>query len=228
MTDSHAAIFCDFDGTVSKRDIGYQLYHHFSGGRNDALLPDWKAGRLTTRDCLEMEAAMVRASSEEILSFLDQFELDDTFIEFERVCRANSIPLMIVSEGLDFYIKRLLLAHGLDDLPVYCNIGHLENGGLRVEFPYRVRTCDGCGNCKAARIAEYRRTANDSGQVIFIGDGYSDACGANEADMVFAKKDLVRYCRDEGISYHRFSNFNDVTSRLLQIGLFASNTKPKI
>ena len=218
MSNPHLAIFCDFDGTVSRRDVGYHLYHHFSGGRNDALLPDWKAGRLSTRDCMRLESEMVRATPEEIFRFLNQFELDPTFPEFARVCRAANVPIIIVSEGLDIYIKRLLANDGPEHFDVKCNIGHLERGRLRIEFPYQYRICPGCGNCKAARIEEFRAQTGEDCRIVFVGDGYSDACGARAADLVFAKKDLIQYCQTEGILYNEFSNFEDVTDRLVQQG----------
>lgn len=219
MTDSRMVVFCDFDGTVASRDVGYNLYHHFSGGRNDGLLPDWKAGRLSTRDCMRLETEMVRATPPEIYHFIDRFELDPTFPDFAELLGRAGVPLVIVSEGLDLYISRMLERSGLKQLSVKSNIGRLENGGLRIEFPYDFRVCPGCGNCKAARIEEYRRTAGEDCRVVFVGDGYSDACGAKAADVVFAKKDLVRYCLAEGISYNVFTNFKDVSDRLIQEGL---------
>jgi 2-hydroxy-3-keto-5-methylthiopentenyl-1-phosphate phosphatase len=218
MSRPRLAIFCDFDGTVARRDVGYHLYHHFSGGRNDALLPDWKAGRLSTRECMRLESEMVRGTPEDIFRFLDQFDLEPTFPEFARVCRENDVPIVIVSEGLDIYIKRLLANYGPDHFNVKCNIGHLESGGIRIEFPYEYRVCPGCGNCKAARIEEFRAQVGGACTVVFVGDGYSDACGARAADLVFAKKDLVRYCQAEGILYNEFSSFEDVTDQLVQQG----------
>lgn len=218
MSNPRLAIFCDFDGTVARRDVGYHLYHHFSGGRNDALLPDWKAGRLSPRDCMRLESEMVCATPEAIFRFLDQFELDPTFPEFERVCRAADVPITIVSEGLDIYIKRLLANHGPEHFNVKCNIGHLEGGGLRIEFPHQYRMCPGCGNCKAARIEEFRAQVDGACRIVFVGDGYSDACGARAADLVFAKKDLIQYCQTEGILYTEFGNFEDVTDRLVEQG----------
>lgn len=223
MTSVLPVIFCDFDGTATQRDVGYHLFRHFSGGRNDALLPDWKAGRLTTRDVLRLEAEMVRATPDEIISFVDQFELEPTFAPFVEACRVAEVSLTILSEGMDLYIKRLLARAGLDHLTVYSNTGHPENGGLRMEFPHKTRSCEGCGNCKAARIEEYRAATNSTAPVVFIGDGYSDACGARAADIVFAKKDLKLYCRDEAILYHDFVNFQDVIDRLRIEGLWAAS-----
>jgi 2-hydroxy-3-keto-5-methylthiopentenyl-1-phosphate phosphatase len=77
-------VFCDFDGTISRRDVGYSLFHHFSKGQNELLLPDWKSGKMSSRECLTREAAMVHASSDEIFAFLEQFEIDPGFVQFEQ------------------------------------------------------------------------------------------------------------------------------------------------
>jgi len=212
------AIFCDFDGTISRRDVGYNLFHHFSGGKNDALLPAWIEGTLSTRDCLRQEAAMVHASPETILAFLDRFEIDETFVAFEARCRAAGVPVIVMSEGLDFYIKRILSRYGLEHLPLKCNAGFLEKGTIRIEFPHVNRKCRGCGNCKGERIAEFRETAPGC-RTVFVGDGYSDACAAREADVLFAKKDLQDYCEKYNIGYYSYNTFENVTSRLYKLGI---------
>ena len=216
MSDTHAAIFCDFDGTISQADIGYELFKHFSGGRSLSLIPDWKAGRISNREILEREAEMVHATAEEILAFIDRYEIDSTFVEFERLCRGNDIPVTVVSEGMDMYIRRLLGRNGLDNVSVICNVGILENDGIRMEFPHRNAKCTRCGSCKGERIQEFRRTAKNGTVMIFVGDGYSDACAAKEADIVFAKKDLVRYCQAENIAYNAYDTFRDVTDWLVR------------
>ena len=212
------AVFCDFDGTISRRDVGYNLFHHFSGGKNDELLPAWIEGTLSTRDCLRQEAAMVQASPETILEFLDQFEIDETFVAFEARCREAGVPVVVMSEGLDFYIKRILSRYGLGHLPLMCNSGFLEKGTIRVEFPYENSTCRTCGNCKGERMAEYRQ--NQPGcRTMFVGDGYSDACAAREADLLFAKKDLCDYCEKHNIEYTAYNTFKDIASVLCELGV---------
>ncbi|UCD64309.1 MAG: MtnX-like HAD-IB family phosphatase [Candidatus Zixiibacteriota bacterium] len=211
------AIFCDFDGTVTRRDVGYSIFHHFSGGKNDELLPDWKAGRMTTRECLTREAAMVRASTDELYRFIDLFELDAGFLEFARLCRKNDIPLMIASDGLDFYIRHILGKYDLGHLMLPTNVGRAENGGLTVEFPHRNRSCPRCGTCKGERIEQFREDHGGRHSVVFVGDGYSDACAAHRADIIFAKKDLERYCQAGKIAYLKFDTFDDVSRQLIQM-----------
>ena len=210
-------IFSDFDGTVSRRDIGYNLFHHFSQGRNDKLVPLWKSGDLSTRDCLLKEAAMVHAAPDEIFRFLDQFELNRGFEDFVRQCRSNDTDLIILSDGLDFYVKYILERFGLSDLPVVANIGRLENGGLTVTFPYDNQSCVRCGSCKGERIREYRERHPETA-IVFIGDGYSDVCGVSEADLVFAKKDLEQYCVLHNIDHVEYDTFIDVSRCLTERG----------
>ncbi|UCC44734.1 MAG: MtnX-like HAD-IB family phosphatase [Candidatus Zixiibacteriota bacterium] len=212
-------IFCDFDGTVAERDVGYHLFRHFSDGRNDELLPDWKAGRISSREILLREAEMVGAPAQDILDYLDRFDLDPGFADFVDLCEKNGSLPIIVSEGMDFYIQRLLRKQGLDHLSVLSNIGHLENNGIRIEFPYVNHSCTRCGSCKGERIAEIRAQCGGAVRTVFVGDGYSDACAAREADLLFAKKDLEKLCRERDIPYVGFSNFFEVADHLTNAGI---------
>jgi len=211
-------VFCDFDGTISRRDVGYNLYHHFSGGRNDLLLPDWKAGRLSSRECLTREAEMVTASADEIMAFLDQFTIDPGFAEFESLCRKNGVEPVVLSDGLDFYIRHILTRYGLAHLQVISNIGHLDGSGLSIEFPRTNRACRRCGACKGEIIEEFRGRCGEPATTVFIGDGYSDICAAGAADLLFAKKDLKRYCLDHKVAYTKFDTFFDVSRALMGYG----------
>ncbi|RME18936.1 MAG: hypothetical protein D6800_14980, partial [Candidatus Zixiibacteriota bacterium] len=55
--------------------------------------------------------------------------------------------------------------------------------------------------------------------VVFVGDGYSDACAARRADVLYAKKDLAEYCRAEKIAYTLYDTFEDVARDLMGRGL---------
>ncbi|MEW5993697.1 MAG: MtnX-like HAD-IB family phosphatase [Candidatus Zixiibacteriota bacterium] len=219
MKDAITAVFCDFDGTVTRRDVGYSLFHHFSDGKNDALLPDWISGRITTRECLLREAQMISTSKGEIHRFLDRFELDPGFPQFEGLCRSNGVDLIVVSDGLDFYIKHILKRFHLDYLPVIANHGIVENGSISIEFVHENRQCRRCGSCKGERIREYRSARGQASRIAFVGDGYSDACATKEADIVLAKKDLERFCLHNHIAYCKYNDFFDVACKLNELGL---------
>jgi 2,3-diketo-5-methylthio-1-phosphopentane phosphatase len=212
------AVFCDFDGTISLRDVGYSVFHHFSNGKNEELLPDWFSGKMTTRDCLIAEAEMVNASSEELYDFVDKIDIDPTFPGFVDLCDSNQVPLSILSDGLDFYIKHLLGKNKLSHLKFVTNKAILEDNKIRIEFPHDNVECKSCGICKGEVIQNFRKNQNGEYKIIFIGDGYSDACAAKEADILFAKKDLVDYCNKNNIDYLSYDNFCDVQSHLIEQG----------
>ncbi|HVP07421.1 MAG TPA: MtnX-like HAD-IB family phosphatase [Candidatus Acidoferrum sp.] len=216
-----SVVFCDFDGTISRRDVGYHLFHHFSHGENEKLIPDWVSGRLSSRDCLRQEAAMVHAGPDEIYAFLDTFEIDPGFKSFEEICRANGTELYVVSDGLDFYISYILGKNGLNHLPVKSNVGRLENDGITVSFPLDNQTCQRCGTCKGEIIERYRRASSIPCQIAFVGDGYSDACAVRAADLILAKKDLEQYCLKHNIAYNWYRDFFDVTRLLDERGFLS-------
>ncbi len=223
MSKVRTAVFCDFDGTVTRRDVGYSIFNHFSGGRNDELLPDWKTGRISTRECLVREAAMSPVSSDELTDFLEQFKLDPGFPDFVNRCRQEGLDLFVISDGLDLYIRHLLKKFGLDDLPVLANHGVIENNHIRIEFPFDNEECERCGSCKGERIQEYRDRQDGDSRVVFVGDGYSDACATTAADWLFAKKDLEAYCQMNHIEYIPYDTFYEVTRKLVQLEIFTLN-----
>jgi 2-hydroxy-3-keto-5-methylthiopentenyl-1-phosphate phosphatase len=49
---------------------------------------------------------------------------------------------------------------------------------------------------------------------VFIGDGFSDACVVNYADVVFAKKSLASYCWKNNITYFEWNDFGDIQNKL--------------
>ncbi len=165
---------------------------------------------------------MVEASPQEIYRFLDGFELNRGFAEFVQLCRSQKIDLTIASDGLEFYIRYVLKRHDICDLPVLANAGTLRGGKLTVEFPHDNKSCDRCGSCKGERIREYR-ARNASTRIVFVGDGYSDACAVTEADLVFAKKDLVEYCRENNIGFVEYDDFLDVARYMIEQGYLTAH-----
>lgn len=211
-------IFTDFDGTISRHDVGYSLFHHFSNGKNDALLPAWKSGEMSSREILIREAKMVTATPEELYAFVDTIPIDLYFPEFVSLCENQDLELTVVSDGLDFYIKHLLSKYNLDRLNYVTNKAVLENNTITVEFPHTNKSCTRCGICKGELITA-RKEADPNIQTVFIGDGYSDVCAAHEADILFAKKDLKAYCLEKNIPYTTYDTFADVIRELRKIAV---------
>jgi 2-hydroxy-3-keto-5-methylthiopentenyl-1-phosphate phosphatase len=218
MENSRLIVFSDFDGTFTARDVGNRIFTHFSGAANHRLVEDWKKGLITSRECLQSEAEMTRVSPEEFFLFLDSFELASGAEEFYRLTRRQNIPFIILSDGLDLYIEYILKKYNLGKIPFYANRGILRDGGLVIEFPYENDGCPRCGSCKGTRIAEIVGRETDKYEVVFIGDGLSDTCALPRADIIFARGDLLDFCRFNGLTAIEYENFFDILDWLERTG----------
>ena len=106
-------------------------------------------------------------------------------------------------------------------IPFYANklVFSGDKKTISLEFPNSDSDCTKCGTSK--RNILMNNTADDEISV-FIGDGFSDACVVNYADIVFAKKSLASYCWKNNITYYDYNNFSDVKNKLIK--LIGTNT----
>ena len=141
------------------------------------------------------------------MAFTRGFTLDSHFAPFARAARAGGDAVVVVSEGFDFYVGDLLERAGLTDLPWSANVARFEGGRVVPEFSDAVDGCGHCGNCKGAHVRAWR---SRDYRTVLIGDGFSDRCGAREADHVLARRDLLAWCREQGIDATPFESFADV------------------
>jgi 2,3-diketo-5-methylthio-1-phosphopentane phosphatase len=196
---ARTAFLCDFDGTVSPVDVGARLMNRFSRAtvsEHAALQSAWRSEALGHRSLTEAECAHLRCGAEEALEFVQGFSIDPDFPEFVRRATARGDAVCVVSEGFDFYIRLLLARAGLGALPLSANRLRFDDGRARPEFPNADRSCGRCGNCKGAEVRAWRARGY---RTVMIGDGFSDRCGAREADMVLARGALLEWCRREGL-----------------------------
>ena len=215
------AFLCDFDGTISPEDIGHRFVMRFAatsprsggraaGARLEDLASRWRAGTIGHRELTEGECALLRCSAAEALAFTDGFAIDPEFAPFTRAALAHGDAVQVLSEGFDFYIRALLGREGLSDLPVASNRVRFEGGRVIPEFPHAARSCGRCGNCKGAHVRDWRARGY---RTVVIGDGYSDRCGAREADVVVARDALLEWCAGEGRPAIAFTTFADLAAR---------------
>jgi 2-hydroxy-3-keto-5-methylthiopentenyl-1-phosphate phosphatase len=50
--------------------------------------------------------------------------------------------------------------------------------------------------------------------VVYVGDGFSDGCGAEVADRVFARRRLATYLDERGLQFEPFEDFAQIVERL--------------
>lgn len=217
----------DFDGTLCAADVGNRFFRRFARDPTAwaRLIEDWKRGRRTARECLALECELAAVSAAEADRFFDGFGLAPEAASFAARAAAARAELLVASDGLDRYVGRLLERAGLE-LPFRANRLHFTEAGLLPEFASAgpaIRLsggrlaeapagapsgCGRCGNCKGALLEAARRERGV--RTILVGDGCSDRCGAAAADRVYAKDELLLYCRARGIEARAFTNLLEV------------------
>ncbi len=207
-------VICDFDGTVSKRDIGHEVLKHFSGSRWVEIDRAYCSGKIGSLDAYSLIASFIKIRQDALESFLSGFEgVDPSFPGFYRFCREQGMDLKIVSDGLDYYIRNILRRENLADIEFYANgLEFGEGGSIRITFPFSNPECGKCGTCKSGILSALKHSY---GRILYVGDGHSDVCPANLADLVFGKEILYRKCLSNGKSCIKYSDFGQVREYLV-------------
>ena len=210
-------IFVDFDGTITLKDIGEEIYRKFgSKEKVNEIIKNLLTDKISSRQCWKQLCETVPSIDENQLSkFIDQLDVDPTFIPFFNFCKDREIELVVLSDGFDFYIDRIFAKAGLSDVKYYSNKLFVnEQGKLKTEYPHYDASFPRSANCKRNHILNH---SSDDDYTIYIGDGNSDKDAAQYCDFIFAKRDLLKFCSKEKISFYPFNNFEDVTVKLKEL-----------
>jgi 2-hydroxy-3-keto-5-methylthiopentenyl-1-phosphate phosphatase len=201
-------VFVDFDGTISLEDTTDVILERFADPEWRDIEAEWLAGIIGSRECLARQIDLVRATPEELDAIVEEVPLDPHFHELVALCRQHGAPLTVISDGLDRIVTKMLARAGLD-VPILANrLEWLGEKRWRLGFPHEAPDCRSqAGHCKC------RALGREADKVrILIGDGRSDFCAAETADLVVAKGALAEHCQATGLAYIVFGNFAGATT----------------
>jgi 2,3-diketo-5-methylthio-1-phosphopentane phosphatase len=216
------SILVDYDGTISRLDVGDELLHrHFPDPELALKDAEYDAGRVGSRELMRWDMDVLPHDAELLRREAATIPQDEAFPRFVAVARTHGAALEVVSDGLGFYVESNLARLGLADLPVATNVNRVQGGGAGMRFPYGHPACHVCGTCKRERVRAHQAAGH---AVVFIGDGTSDRYAAAHADLVMAKGGLARICRAEGWAYRPWEDFVELTAWLE--AAFASGELP--
>ncbi|MBY9000865.1 MAG: MtnX-like HAD-IB family phosphatase [Candidatus Heimdallarchaeota archaeon] len=205
------AICCDFDGTVTLSDTGKELLSKLTTA-------DWQAidkfvidGQIGTREALIKQWGMIEHTTwEEIFNIVDTIQIDPTFYSFHNWITQHNLKFLILSDGFETYIHRILRNHKIDSasLNILANDVELINNKLKLKFNTQV--CNhNCANCKYSVVQQLQR---EGYSIIYIGDGLSDILPAAElADVIYARRNEDLAKKLQGDSRLKiFDNFKEI------------------
>ena len=208
---------CDFDGTITEEDISFFLLDAFAQGDWRRLLREYKEHRISVGEFNTKAFAMVKADKHRLVEALQGgVKVRAGFQELVSHCLKKGFRLVIVSKGLDFYIRAVLKELGLEEVEVYAAQASFHSAGMRVRYvgPDGKKLEDGF---KEAYVESFLRLGY---RVIYIGNGDSDVTPAKYAHYVFATGDLLAYRKENNLNCKPFQDFRGVVSDLEQMSQF--------
>jgi len=198
----------DFDGTITEEDILDTIARTFGDIEvyrevDEAL----DRNGMPLHEVLRREYAPVTAPLDDVVDWtLAHATVRSGFRELVEVARERGWRLVVVSSGFRQLIEPVLAREGIEGVELVANEAVPDPSGWTIRF-HDEDTCDACGEaCKRSTV----RALAPEGEVVYIGDGYSDRCAAEDADRVFARRELGDYLSERGIPFTHFGDFHDV------------------
>lgn len=207
-------VFSDFDGTITKEDTLNKFLRLYADKKWLDIEDDWVKGKIGSKECIERQMKLFPEMTQEILdNFIDDIEIDESFVPFYNFLKQKNIDFYIVSDGFDYFIERILANHGIFDAKVFSNKLKFENGKFFTFFPNSNENCKRqSGVCKCG-VLEKNKFGNRivTKRVLYAGDGMSDFCAAQKVDILFAKGALLEYCKNTKIdNLIGFDTFDEI------------------
>ncbi|KAG9234624.1 HAD-like domain-containing protein [Amylocarpus encephaloides] len=229
QTNPKFIFFTDFDGTITLRDSNDFLTDNLGYGQakrkqgNVDVLYD----RLTFRESFQGMMDSVSTPYDKCIeTLLENIKLDPGFKEFYTWCRANNVPVVVLSSGM-VPIIRALLVHLIgpeaEDIQIVSNdVAPRDGRSINEEGGWQIAFHDDShfGHDKSLEIKPYKALPESERPVMFYaGDGVSDLSAAKETDLLFAKKnmDLVTYCVKQNVPFTEFSDFKSILETVSEI-----------
>ncbi len=207
---SQCMVFFDFDNTITMFDLLDDIIERFSVGPEWIKLENaWRTGKISSRECLEGQLRSIRVSKKDLLRYLSQIRIDPSFYRLFAMLKREGMKPVILSDSFTFIIEAILKNNGIKGVKVYANSLKFRNGRLIPVFPYRNKRCLLCAHCKKKNL---QRKDIRNKIIIYIGDGFSDICPAEHADIVFAKGELLNHFRKTKRLCLAYNSLGNITS----------------
>ena len=87
-------IFIDFDGTVTRNDVGYEMFRKYTAGKTQPIVDRYRRGEVNSYQCLKTECEIWNQSpplESEVEVYLTRQQLTPGFIDFAAALRTEKM-----------------------------------------------------------------------------------------------------------------------------------------
>jgi len=207
------ALQCDFDGTVTEEDVSFLLLDTYVGSQWREYLKEYIEGRIPVGTFNKKVFGMMKADRQTMTDLVlnsDRVKIRPGFRELVDYCSRKDFKVVIVSNGLIFYIEVILENLGINGLEVHAAENHFSPDGMEVRYVGP----DGTEMEVGYKEAYTEMLEKQGYSIIYLGNGVSDIFSSRRAIKVFATGDLLEKCREEKLECTPFNDFHDVIREL--------------
>ena len=200
-------IQCDFDGTITEEDVSFILLDTFARGDWRQLLEQYRNGKISVGHLNREAFAMVKADRKNLVESMNgRVKIRAGFHELISYCHREGFRFVIVSNGLDFYIDKILKELGLHDIEVFAAKTSFLPEGLNVQY------IGPDGHILEEGFKEsYVDLFLKSGyRIVYAGNGASDFPAARRCHHIFATGELLTNCKENNVECVAFTDLNEI------------------
>lgn len=202
---SRLLVVLDYDGTITTRECNVIALQALVGDAWRPFEDEVRTGRMGHAECFNAQIGLIRARREDYLGTLLAASRPERGLrEFLDGVAAAGGRCVVISAGFREAIEAFWAREGLPAVEVYASELVSDDpdgaGPYHIAFNPALGDCPRCGpaSCKGA-IVRALRSPGDT--VVVFGDGDSDLCPAQEADLTFARDWLAECCAAEGLPW---------------------------
>ncbi|MGF1581811.1 MAG: MtnX-like HAD-IB family phosphatase [Gemmataceae bacterium] len=208
----------DFDGTVTQHDFFKLAVEHLLPAETPDFWAEYRSKQITHFEAMRKYYAAIRKSEEDVLKIIEQMHPDPLLAEGVSELRQCGWEVVIVSNGCDWYINKILASFGVEIEVLTSPSRFVEGQGLLMDLPKDSPFFWAEVGIDKAAVVQHG--LEKERVVAFAGNGYPDLPAARlvAPDLRFAREDLADALEREGLPFQRFSRWLEVAKSLTQRG----------
>lgn len=212
------AVQLDFDGTVTEEDISFLLLDTYSGGNWHMYLDEYTSGDISVGRFNQSAFSMIKNDEKTLTNFVlnsPKTRIRPGLKDFIDYCKLKGLRVIVVSNGLTFYIKAILNKLGIDGLEIHAAENIFSPSGMKVRY----LGPDGREVDAGFKESYTDMLLREGYEVIYVGNGTSDIYPSRKAEYIFATQDLLRRCQRENLKCYPFKDFRDIIATMKTLKL---------
>jgi 2-hydroxy-3-keto-5-methylthiopentenyl-1-phosphate phosphatase len=187
------------------------LLDQFAKGNWHHINDLYSAGKINVGEFNDQTFSLVKTSKRSMRDYLKgKITIRPGFTDFIKLCGKKGIRVVIVSNGLDFYIKQVLDDLGFPETEFHAAETRFHSNILKVRYP------DPAGKTVNEGFKDIwvQKFVSEGYHVVYVGNGTSDLSPARGAHRIFATESLLEHCQINGVTCIPFTSFKEINKEI--------------